>query len=168
MIRRGISLAPEDRKLQGLVLSMNISDNINMASLHTAFRKMSEERKTAGELFARMGVKAPSIRTLVSALSGGNQQKIVISKWLATAPKVVLLDEPTRGIDVGAKADIYRLVEELAGQGVSVIIVSSEFPELLSVCDRILVLHEGRQDAEFMYGSVDEETLMAYASGTGR
>lgn len=168
MIRRGVSLAPEDRKLQGLVLSMNISDNINMASLHTAFRKMSAERKTAGELFSRMGVKAPSIRTLVSALSGGNQQKIVISKWLATAPKVVLLDEPTRGIDVGAKADIYRLVEELAGQGVSVIIVSSEFPELLSVCDRILVLHEGRQDAEFTYGSVDEETLMAYASGTGR
>ena len=115
-----------------------------------------------------MGVKAPSIKTLVSALSGGNQQKIVIAKWLATDPKVVLLDEPTRGIDIGAKSDIYRLVEELAGHGVAVIIVSSEFPELLSVCDRIIVLHEGRQDAEFTYGNVDEETLMAYASGTGR
>ena len=167
MIANGISLAPEDRKLQGLVLSMNISDNINMASLHSAFRNLSEERRVAKELFDAMGVKAPSVKTLVSSLSGGNQQKIVISKWLATDPKVVLLDEPTRGIDVGAKADIYRLVEQLAAKGVGVVIVSSEFPELLSVCDRIIVLHEGRMDAEFTYGNVDEETLMAYASGTG-
>ncbi len=167
MIRSGVSLAPEDRKLQGLVLSMNISDNINMASLHTAFRKLSDERKIARDLFDRMGVKAPSVKTMVSSLSGGNQQKIVISKWLATDPKVVLLDEPTRGIDVGAKADIYRLVEQLAAKGVGVVIVSSEFPELLSVCDRIIVLHEGQLNAEFMYGRVDEETLMAYASGTG-
>ena len=167
MIASGVSLAPEDRKLQGLVLSMNISDNINMASLHTTIRNLSSEKKISKDLFSRMGVKAPSIKTLVSTLSGGNQQKIVISKWLATDPKVVLLDEPTRGIDVGAKADIYRLVEQLAAKGVGVIIVSSEFPELLSVCDRIIVLHEGRQDAEFTYGNVDEETLMAYASGTG-
>ncbi len=167
MISNGISLAPEDRKLQGLVLSMNISDNINMASLHSALRNLSEERRVAKELFDAMGVKAPSVKTLVSSLSGGNQQKIVISKWLATDPKVVLLDEPTRGIDVGAKADIYRLVEQLAAKGVGVVIVSSEFPELLSVCDRIIVLHEGRLDAEFTYGNVDEETLMAYASGTG-
>ena len=167
MIANGISLAPEDRKLQGLVLSMNISDNINMASLHSALRNLSEERRVAKELFDAMGVKAPSVKTLVSSLSGGNQQKIVISKWLATDPKVVLLDEPTRGIDVGAKADIYRLVEQLAAKGVGVVIVSSEFPELLSVCDRIIVLHEGRMDAEFTYGNVDEETLMAYASGTG-
>lgn len=166
MIAAGISLAPEDRKLQGLVLSMNISDNINMASLHTVFRKLSDEKRISRDLFTKMGVKAPSIKTMVSSLSGGNQQKIVISKWLATDPKVVLLDEPTRGIDVGAKADIYRLVEQLAGRGVSVIMVSSEFPELLSVCDRIIVLHEGRQDAEFTYGKVDEEKLMAYASGT--
>ena len=166
MISNGVSLAPEDRKLQGLVLSMNISDNINMASLHSALRHLSEEKKISKDLFGRMGVKAPSIKTLVSSLSGGNQQKIVISKWLATDPKVVLLDEPTRGIDVGAKADIYRLVEQLAAKGVGVIMVSSEFPELLSVCDRIIVLHEGRQDAEFLYGEADEETLMAYASGT--
>ena len=166
MIAEGIALAPEDRKLQGLVLSMNISDNINMASLHTIFRKLSEEKRISRDLFAKMGVKAPSIKTMVSSLSGGNQQKIVLSKWLATDPKVVLLDEPTRGIDVGAKADIYRLVEQLAERGVSVIMVSSEFPELLSTCDRIIVLHEGRQDAEFTYGNADEETLMAYASGT--
>lgn len=166
MIAHGISLAPEDRKLQGLVLSMNISDNINMASLKSAFRDLSGEKRVARDMFEKMGVKAPSINTLVSALSGGNQQKIVLSKWIATGPKVVLMDEPTRGIDVGAKADIYRLVEQLAALGVSVIIVSSEFPELLSVCDRIIVLHEGRQDAEFTYGNVDEETLLAYASGT--
>ena len=166
MIANGVSLAPEDRKLQGLVLSMNISDNINMASLHSAVRHLGEEKQISKDLFDRMGVKAPSIKSLVSSLSGGNQQKIVISKWLATGPKVVLLDEPTRGIDVGAKSDIYRLVEQLASKGVAVIMVSSEFPELLSVCDRIIVLHEGRQDAEFTYGSVDEETLMAYASGT--
>ena len=166
-ILSGVVMVPEDRKLQGLVLSMNISDNINMASLHSALRNLSEERRVAKELFDAMGVKAPSVKTLVSSLSGGNQQKIVISKWLATDPKVVLLDEPTRGIDVGAKADIYRLVEQLAAKGVGVVIVSSEFPELLSVCDRIIVLHEGRLDAEFTYGNVDEETLMAYASGTG-
>ena len=166
MIEKGVALAPEDRKLQGLVLSMNISDNINMASLHSAIRNLSAEQKISKDLFEKMGVKAPSVKTMVSSLSGGNQQKIVVSKWLATDPKVVLLDEPTRGIDVGAKADIYRLVEQLAGRGVSVIMVSSEFPELLSVCDRIIVLHEGRQDAEFSYGEVDEETLMKYASGT--
>ncbi len=166
MIARGVSLAPEDRKLQGLVLSMSISDNINMASLKTVFRQIGKEREVSKDLFGRMGVKAPGIRTLVSSLSGGNQQKIVLAKWLATGPKVVLMDEPTRGIDVGAKADIYRLVEELAGRGVGVIVVSSEFPEILSLCDRIIVLHEGRQDAEFTYGNVDEETLMAYASGT--
>ena len=166
MIEEGVALAPEDRKLQGLVLSMNISDNINTASLHTVFRKLSEERRISRDLFSKMGVKAPSIKTMVSSLSGGNQQKIVLAKWLATDPKVVLLDEPTRGIDVGAKADIYRLVEQLAARGVSVIMVSSEFPELLSTCDRIIVVHEGRQDAEFTYGNADEETLMAYASGT--
>ena len=166
MIGRGVSLAPEDRKLQGLVLSMNIADNVNLASLPAEIRNISAENKTAKELFDRMGIKAPSIKTMTSALSGGNQQKVVISKWLATHPKVVLLDEPTRGIDVGAKADIYRLVEQLAAQGMGVIMVSSEFPELLSVCDRILVLHEGELDAEFAYGEADEETLMACASGT--
>ncbi len=166
MIARGISLAPEDRKLQGLVLSMNVADNINLASLSAAIRNIGAENKTAKELSSRMGIKAPTIKTMTSALSGGNQQKVVISKWLATHPKVVLLDEPTRGIDVGAKADIYRLVEQLASQGMGVIIVSSEFPELLSVCDRILVLHEGGIDAEFNYGEADEEMLMACASGT--
>lgn len=166
MIARGVSLAPEDRKLQGLILSMNIADNINLTSLPSAIRNIGAENKIAQDLSARMGTKAPSIKTMTSALSGGNQQKVVISKWLATHPKVVLLDEPTRGIDVGAKADIYRLVEQLASQGMGVIMVSSEFPELLSVCDRILVLHEGELDAEFTYGNTDEETLMACASGT--
>jgi ABC-type sugar transport system ATPase subunit len=166
MIRRGIALAPEDRKLQGLVLSMNISDNINLATMSSAIRNMGKEKKTAIKLFDSMGVKAPSIKALVSSLSGGNQQKIVISKWLATEPKVVLLDEPTRGIDIGAKSDIYTLVEKLAGEGVSVIIVSSEFPELLRVCDRILTLHDGEINGEFLHNAVDEETLVAYASGS--
>jgi ABC-type sugar transport system ATPase subunit len=166
MIRRGIALAPEDRKLQGLVLSMNISDNINLATMSSAIRNMGKEKKTAIKLFDSMGVKAPSTKALVSSLSGGNQQKIVISKWLATEPKVVLLDEPTRGIDIGAKSDIYTLVEKLAGEGVSVIIVSSEFPELLRVCDRILTLHDGEINGEFLHNAVDEETLVAYASGS--
>lgn len=166
MIRRGVVLAPEDRKLQGLVLSMNISDNINLTTLTRAIRNSRKEQRIASHLFERMGVKAPSVRTLVSALSGGNQQKIVIAKWLATNPKVVLLDEPTRGIDIGAKSDIYALVEKLAEEGVAVIIVSSEFPELLSVCDRILTLHDGQINGEFFHNAVDEETLVAYASGT--
>ena len=159
-------MAPEDRKLQGLVLSMNISDNINLTTLTRAIRNSRKEQRIASHLFERMGVKAPSVRTLVSALSGGNQQKIVIAKWLATNPKVVLLDEPTRGIDIGAKSDIYALVEKLAEEGVAVIIVSSEFPELLSVCDRILTLHDGQINGEFFHNAVDEETLVAYAFGT--
>lgn len=165
MIRRGIALVPEDRKRQGLVLSMNISDNINLASLTSVIRDITRERRIASHFFKRIGVKAPSISTLVSSLSGGNQQKIAIAKWLATNPKVVLLDEPTRGIDIGAKSEIYTLVEKLSRKGIAVIIVSSEFPELISICDRILTLHDGHINGQFFHKAADEETLVAYASG---
>lgn len=165
MIRRGIVLAPEDRKLQGLILPMNISDNINLAALPTLIRDPKREQHVVSSLFEKMEIKAPSTKTLVSSLSGGNQQKIVISKWLATNPKVILLDEPTRGIDIGAKSDIYTLVEKLAETGVSVIIVSSEFPELLNFCDRILTLYNGQINGEFLHNTVDEKTLVTFASG---
>lgn len=166
MIEAGVALAPEDRKQQGLVLSMSILDNINLASLGKLFRNTQKERTTAGGLFTSLSVRAPSLSTLVSSLSGGNQQKIVIGKWLATAPRVILLDEPTRGIDISAKADIHVLVQQLAHKGVGIVLVSSELQDLINVCDRILVLHNGRINKEFRYGEVDEETVVAYATGS--
>lgn len=166
MIEAGVALSPEDRKLQGLVLSMNIADNINLASLNQVIRNPRKESVLAQNLFTSLSVRAPSLSTIASTLSGGNQQKIVIAKWLATSPRVIMFDEPTRGIDIGAKADIHILVQQLAHQGVGVVLVSSEFQELLNVCDRIIVLHEGNLIAEYLYGVVDEETLVAYATGS--
>jgi ABC-type sugar transport system ATPase subunit len=168
MIAAGVALAPEDRKQQGLILGMSILDNINLASLDRMFRNFKKEHSIAQNMFTSMSVRAPSLSTIASTLSGGNQQKIVIAKWLATSPRVILLDEPTRGIDIGAKADIHLLVQRLARQGVGVVLVSSELPELLNVCDRIIVLHDGHTVAEFHYGEVDEETLVSYATGSGK
>lgn len=164
MIELGVVLAPEDRKRQGLVLSMNIQDNMNLASIPGIFRRRDKEKEKSRELFSSLSVQAPSISTLVGTLSGGNQQKIVLAKWLATDPQIILLDEPTRGIDIGAKMDIYSLVQELAENGVSIIVVSSEFPELVSLCDRIYVLHNGKITADFRHGQADEKTLVAYAT----
>lgn len=166
MIDMGVALAPEDRKQQGLILSMNLLDNINLASLDRAFRNYRKELGTAQNLFTSLSIRAPSLKTMASTLSGGNQQKVVIAKWLATKPRVILFDEPTRGIDISAKADIHMLVQELAQEGVGVVLVSSELQELINVCDRIIVVHDGRLVAEFHYGEVDEETLVSYATGS--
>jgi len=166
MIAAGVGLAPEDRKQQGLVLSMSILDNFTLASLRHHIRKQKEEYAIGEKMFVNLSVLAPSLSTLVSTLSGGNQQKIVIGKWLATSPRILFLDEPTRGIDIGTKADIHLLVQNLAKQGVAIFIVSSELSELTNVCDRILVLHDGRITGEFRYGEVDEESLLAYLTGS--
>lgn len=163
-IAAGLALAPEDRKTDGLVLLMSVVENVSLASLHRTARwgvvRPRAERELAGQYAARLGVKTPSLAQPVRYLSGGNQQKVVLSKWLAAGPKVLLLDEPTRGIDVHAKQEVYAIVDELARSGLGVVMVSSELPEILAVADRILVLVEGRLTAEFRRGEATEENVL--------
>jgi ribose transport system ATP-binding protein len=166
-IRAGIALAPEDRKLDGLILEMSVVENGGLSCLEKTSRmgmlRLNAERALVGSYVNRLGVKTPSLDAPVRNLSGGNQQKVVVSKWLATNPKVLLLDEPTRGIDVNAKQEIYELINELAEGGLGVVFVSSELPELLAMADRILVLAEGRVTAEFSRDEATEESVLAAA-----
>jgi ribose transport system ATP-binding protein len=166
-IRAGIALAPEDRKSEGLVLPMSVVENAGLCCLERTSRlgmlQLGAERELVRSYVERLDVKTPSLDAPVRNLSGGNQQKVVVSKWLATNPKVLLLDEPTRGIDVNAKREIYELIDELAQSGLGVVFVSSELPELLAIADRILVLAEGRVTAEFRGDEANEERIMAAA-----
>ncbi len=168
-IRAGLALVPEDRKQQGLVLEMAVRENMSLASLRQASRAgfidFTAERRLAAEAISQLAIKTPSDRQEVRFLSGGNQQKVVLAKWLALRPKVLLLDEPTRGIDVGAKAEIYDLVHCLAGAGVAVLFVSSEMEEILSLADRVLVMHEGRLAGELGRDCLTEEQVMRLAAG---
>ena len=165
----GISLVPESRKEQGLVLGMNCRDNITLPQINDL---------TAGPFVAngaeiaiydmyrdRLEIKSPSWRTRVGNLSGGNQQKIVIGKWLSMKPRILIVDEPTRGIDVGSKSEIHNLIRELAGQGYAVIVVSSEMPEVLHVADRIVAMYSGRVMREFTSDEVTEDNLIQAISG---
>ncbi len=171
-IAAGIALAPEDRKADGLVLSMSVAENITLASLNpaTQFGLLQPRREAAAaqNFVDRMGVKTPSLDQAVRNLSGGNQQKVVLAKWLAVGPKVLLLDEPTRGIDVSAKREIHALIDELAHAGLGVLMASSELPELLGIADRIIVLAEGRVTGEFARGAATEEALLHAALPTNR
>ena len=124
------------------------------------------ERRDTSELIEKLSIKTPSPEQIVQFLSGGNQQKVVLAKWLALHPKVLLLDEPTRGIDVGAKQEIYRLMESLAEQGVAILFVSSEMEEILGMSDRVLVMHEGRMAGEIARDDLSEEAVMKLATGT--
>lgn len=166
-IRAGIGYVPEDRKLSGLILQMSVSQNISLASLKSlsrlGFVKGAEERRLAQEYVNRLNIKTPSLRQIVQNLSGGNQQKVVLAKWLALKPKVLILDEPTRGIDVNAKAEIYSLINHLAKSGVAIVLVSSELPEILAMSDRIMVMSEGRKTAEFTKEQATEEKLLKAA-----
>jgi ABC-type sugar transport system ATPase subunit len=163
-IAQGLALAPEDRKGEGLVLSMSVAENASLASLDRAVRlgliHGRRERNHVQKALERFRVKTPSLTQCIRNLSGGNQQKVVLGKWLATGPKVLLLDEPTRGIDIQAKKEIYALINELTGEGLAVVAVSSELPEILAISDRILVLCEGRLTAEFARGEATEEKIM--------
>jgi ribose transport system ATP-binding protein len=171
-IAAGIALAPEDRKTEGLVLSMSVGANVTLASLarvvRQGFLSARQERNVAATYVDRLKVKTPSLDQLIRNLSGGNQQKVVLAKWLATRPSVLLLDEPTRGIDLGAKREIYATIDELAHVGLGIIVASSELPELLGVADRIIVLCEGRVTGEFSRESATEELLLKAAIPTGR
>ncbi len=163
-IAQGLALAPEDRKRDGLVLSMSVAENASLASLDRAERfgliRGRAEREHVQGYLERFRVKTPSLRQRIRNLSGGNQQKVILAKWLAAGPKVLLLDEPTRGIDIQAKKEIYALIDELTGDGLAVVAVSSELPEILAVSDRILVLCEGRLTAEFARAEATEEKIM--------
>jgi len=168
-IAAGLALVPEDRKQLGLVLGMDVKANISMANLQRLSRygviNENEEIRAAETSVRELRIKAASLETPVSALSGGNQQKVVLGKWLLAKPKVLLLDEPTRGIDVGAKYELYTLMNELVRHGVAIVMVSSELPEILGMSDRILVMREGRIVATFNREDATQENIMLAATG---
>jgi ribose transport system ATP-binding protein len=168
-IRAGLALVPEDRKEQGLVLEMAVRPNISLASLHrdqlAGFRSGRREREAAREMMSRLNIRTPSQEQIVQYLSGGNQQKVVLGKWLNIRPRVLLLDEPTRGVDVGAKREIYAIMEDLASQGVAILFVSSEMEEVLGMPDRALVMHEGHITGELSHEELSEEAVMHLATG---
>lgn len=167
-IRQGIGLVPEDRKEQGLILNMTVRHNMSLVSLddfvRLGFLRLRSESKTVMDYVRRFQIRTPDIERRVINLSGGNQQKVVISKWLMVKPKVLIMDEPTRGIDVGAKSEIYDLMRQLVAQGISIIMISSEFPELLAMCDRIVCLTEGRVTGTLKREDASLETLMQYCT----
>lgn len=171
-IAAGLALAPEDRKAEGVVLGMSVAHNTTLSCLskveRMGFLRPGIERDLVGGYVSRLQVKTPSIDQSVVNLSGGNQQKVVLAKWLATEPKVLLLDEPTRGIDINAKKEIYTLIDELAKAGLGVVMVSSELPEILGIADRIIVLCEGRKTAEFSRADATEENVVKAALPDGR
>ncbi len=171
-IRQGIGFVTEDRKRFGLVLDQTILNNMTLAGLRQIsgrFLTSVDAESAAGERAMKdLRVKAKSVFTVAGTLSGGNQQKVVLAKWLLTRPRVLFLDEPTRGIDVGAKQEIYTHVNALAKSGLAIVLVSSELPEVLGLSDRVIVLHEGRQTGEFTRSNATPEAVMACATGQSR
>jgi len=165
----GVGLVPEDRKRQGLVLGLNCRENTALATLPALSRlgwvDRAAERSLTSRYSQRLRVKAPSLESITAGLSGGNQQKIALAKWLARSCDVLLIDEPTRGVDVGAKAEIYQLLDELACEGKALLVVSSELPELIGLCRRILVMREGRIAGEVARADFCEATLMRLMAG---
>ena len=167
-IRSGIALVPEDRKLQGLTIDQTIYSNISITILEKLEQwgivlSANKEEKLGDSYVRELGIKTSSGKIAAKKLSGGNQQKIVLAKWLATQPKILLLDEPTRGIDINAKAEIYKLMKTLAAEGMGIIMVSSELPEILAVCNRVLVMCEGKLTADIPIESATEEIILKHA-----
>jgi ribose transport system ATP-binding protein len=168
-IAAGVLLVPEDRRLHGLVLAESVGFNLALPNLDRLSSLFGVRRRAERELHAtwieRLRVKTPSAAQPVGLLSGGNQQKVVYGKWLARGPRVLILDEPTRGVDVGAKAEIYALIDELAGSGVAVWMITSDMEELLGMSDRVVVMHEGAIAGELSRGALTEEAVMRLATG---
>ena len=166
-LKAGLGFVPEDRKEQGLILKQTIRVNTSLAALSSVANSwfIDSKRETAltDEFVSKLKVKTPSNEQKIMNLSGGNQQKVVIAKWMATHPKVLILDEPTRGIDVGAKKEIHALMSELAKQGVAIIMISSELPEVLGMSDRIYVMHDGRIKGEIDRANASQESIMKLA-----
>ncbi len=168
-IRHGIAFVTEDRKLTGIFPELSIKDNIIMPDVGTYLKNGLLDRKlirkNCQEQREAISIKTPTLEQLIKNLSGGNQQKVLISRWLLTTPEVLILDEPTRGIDVGAKSEIHRLIGELAKMGKSIIMVSSEMPEILAISDRIMVMHEGKYSGELNRDEATQEKILALATG---
>jgi rhamnose transport system ATP-binding protein len=171
-MRAGIGFVPEDRRQQGLVMDLSVARNATMTRMGRLTRfgliSAAAEKRLAGEWAKRLQLKFHRLDDPVGFLSGGNQQKVVLAKWLATEPRLLILDEPTRGIDVGTKAEVHRLMSELAGQGVAVLMISSELPEVLGMADRVLVMHEGRLTGRLSREEADEESVIRAATGQTR
>lgn len=168
--RLGIAYVPEDRREFGLVMPMSIAANISLPMLKRYLNRLGivDQRKedvTAEKYRERFSIRADSVRLIANKLSGGNQQKVVLSKWLNTEPRLLILDEPTRGIDVGAKAEVHQIVNELAAQGLGILLISSDLPEVLAMSDRVLVMREGRQMGIFSREEANQETVMTAAMG---
>jgi ribose transport system ATP-binding protein len=170
-IAAGFALVPEDRKLSGLVLEMTIRENVTMATLHRHVRRglisPASERRAAAAAISELGIRTASAELNASSLSGGNQQKVVLAKWLATAPQVIILDEPTRGVDVGAKQEIYLLMRALAAGGAAVLMISSDMEEIIGQSDRVAVMHEGALGGILTGAQITEEAVMQLAVGHG-
>ena len=169
-IAAGLGFVPEDRKSEGLLLDFSIQKNIGLAGLARfsgpgGWLNRAHEREDAEEARRAMRIKTPDLGQAVKFLSGGNQQKVVIGKWLALQPDVLLIDEPTRGVDIGAKQEIYQLLEQLVGLGKSVVFVSSEMEELIGIADRVLVMHEGKLMGQLVGLQITEENIMQLATG---
>ncbi|WP_199429771.1 sugar ABC transporter ATP-binding protein [Qaidamihabitans albus] len=171
-IENGIALVPEDRREQGLVLELPIERNASLARLPQVspggITRRARERALARKWGERLSLKYGRLSDPATTLSGGNQQKVVLGKWLATEPSVLIVDEPTRGIDIGAKVEVHALLSDLAAQGIAILLISSELPEVLGMADRVLVMHEGRITAELSTEEATEETVMYAATGNGR
>jgi ribose transport system ATP-binding protein len=169
-IRNGIAYLSEDRKGNGLALQMTVAKNITLANVEAVsgaggFIRFEDEAKVARRYVDALGIRTPSVNQITRNLSGGNQQKVVISKWLFRESKILFFDEPTRGIDVGAKYAIYELMDRLAAQGIGVVLISSELPEIMGMTDRVAVFHEGQIAGVLETRKTNQEEIMHYASG---
>jgi len=171
MMDRGLGLLTEDRKRSGIIPGKPITVNLTLASLEKVSRGLlldeALEWRRASDHARDLNVKAPSVGTTIDNLSGGNQQKVLLARWLSAESRILLLDDPTRGVDVGAKVEIFHILNRLAGEGVSIVFVTSELPEVLGVADRILVMHEGEIAADLPWEAASEERIMRYAAGQG-
>jgi rhamnose transport system ATP-binding protein len=169
-IKLGLAYVPEDRQLHGLIPAMHITSNISLPMLRDfanwGWMKDRLERKATYDAACQMEVRANNIWQLARELSGGNQQKVVLAKWLATKPRILILDEPTRGIDVGTKAAVHALMSKLASEGMAILMISSELPEVLGMSDRIIVMHEGHMTAHFTRAEATQEKIIAAATQT--
>ena len=168
-IDKGMAWVTEDRKTEGLILPFSIKENVVLPSLNSLvqfiFVDKQKEDALPQEYVEKLNIKATGVDQDVRHLSGGNQQKVVLAKWLAKNPKVLFLDEPTRGIDIGAKAEVYKLINELTSEGMAVVVISSELPEVIGISDRILVMHDGKIAGELQRRDFSEENVMKLATG---